>query len=110
MTLTELQKDVSQWAETTFGSVGSNASVAARANKEMSELLMALAVDDNNPSAPCEAADVLLVLLRLADRMGFDLMQVAEEKMEMNKRRDWQLDGNGHGYHIEIEQEEERHL
>jgi NTP pyrophosphatase (non-canonical NTP hydrolase) len=104
VSLAELQKDVSQWAERTFGPVGSNASVAARANKEMSELLMTLATNDTNPKAAEEAADVLLVLLRLADRMGFDIVREAEKKMVVNHGRKWKLDGNGHGYHVEGKQ------
>jgi len=47
----ETQETISQWAEETFGPVGSNASVAARANQEMSELLRALTSNDDNPGS-----------------------------------------------------------
>lgn len=95
-----LQQAVSEWAEATFGPVGSNISVATRANKEMSELLQALTSDDNHPDAKEEVADVVMVLCRLAQRMGFDLEAEVWKKLALNKKRKWKLDGHGHGYHI----------
>lgn len=66
----ETQKSISTWASATFGEVGSNALVVARANREMGELLSALAADDNHPQAAEEAADVAIVLYRYFDRCG----------------------------------------
>jgi hypothetical protein len=67
--MNETQESISLWAEETFGPVGSNARVAARANEEMAELLRALSTDDSNPKAAEEAADVVIVLCRLAHRL-----------------------------------------
>jgi hypothetical protein len=96
----ETQKTISKWAEETFGPVGSNASVAARANQEMSELLRSLAGDDSNPKAIEEAADVVICLYRLVERMGGDLLAEIDRKMQVNLTRKWELDGDGHGRHV----------
>jgi|SRR6267142_840607 len=97
--ITETQQTVSQWAEQTFGSVGSNASVAARVNKEMAELIMELARDDNSPKMGDEIADVVICLMRLADRNGIDMLEEVDRKMKINRSREWVLDGHGHGQH-----------
>lgn len=98
--MVETQKSISVWADQAFGPAGSNARVAARANEEMAELLRALTADDEHPKAPEEIADVVIVLNRLASRMGFDLGRLVDEKMAVNRQRTWQKDGTGHGYHV----------
>jgi NTP pyrophosphatase (non-canonical NTP hydrolase) len=94
------QGRISQWAEETFGPVSSNARVAARANEEMAELLRALTADDKNPGAAAEIADVMIVLYRLADRLGVDVQDQVNKKMEINAARTWSRSGDGHGYHV----------
>lgn len=96
----EDQRSISAWAEATFGPVSSNARVAARANEEMAELLRALTVDDDSPKAGEEMADIVIVLCRLADRMGIDLFDEMDKKMQINRTRIWAKDGSGHGYHL----------
>ncbi|UFW79981.1 MazG-like family protein [Rhizobium sp. SU303] len=95
----ETQATINEWISATFGEAGSNISVAARANKEMSELLMALAIDDNDPEAVVEAADIVIILFRLAHRFGADLLQEVDRKMAINRSRKWNV-AHGHGYHI----------
>lgn len=95
----ETQETISQWAEETFGPASSNARVAARANEEMSELLRKLTTDDDHEDAPVEIADVVIVLYRLAARMGVDLHELINSKMAINREREWVLD-EGHGYHV----------
>lgn len=97
--MSENQDTINQWISATFGQAGSNFSVAARANQEMSELLMALAVDDNHPKAVEEAADIVIVLYRLAERFGADLHAEIDRKMDVNRGRRWSV-ANGHGYHV----------
>ena len=94
------QFQISNWADDTFGPASSNARVAARANEEMAELLRALTADDNHPKACEEVADVVIVLCRLATRMGFDLMDEVDRKMAINRSRTWNLTKDGHGYHV----------
>jgi NTP pyrophosphatase (non-canonical NTP hydrolase) len=96
----EDQVSISEWAQAAFGPVGSNIRVAARANEEMAELLRALSVDDVNPKAAEEIADILIVLYRLATRLGVDLQQQVNEKMAINRARTWSQDGSGPGYHV----------
>lgn len=96
----ETQTTISQWADETFGAAGSNARVAARANEEMAELMRALTVDDNHPKAVEEIADIVIVLSRLATRLGVDLQSEVERKMAINREREWKLDNTGHGYHV----------
>ncbi len=95
----ETSRSVSEWAQETFGPASSLLSIAVRANTEMSELLTLL----NGRSIPKEAAeecaDVAIVLMRLCDRVGYDLYDEIDRKMEINRKREWVLDGNGHGQH-----------
>lgn len=98
--MTENQRTVSNWANETFGPAGSNARVAARANEEMAELLRALTVDDNHPKAAEEVADIVIILYRLATRLGIDLHAEIDRKMAINRAREWKLDNTGHGYHV----------
>lgn len=96
----ETQRSVTEWADATFGPVSSNIRVAARANEEMAELLRALTVDDQNPKAAEEVADIVIILYRLATRLGVDLEVEISRKMAVNRSREWRLDGSGHGYHV----------
>jgi NTP pyrophosphatase (non-canonical NTP hydrolase) len=97
--MSENQQSINRWIVETFGEAGSNFSVAARANQEMSELLMCLAVYDNDLKAVEEAADIVIVLFRLAERFGVDLHGEIDRKMQINRGRRWEVN-NGHGYHI----------
>lgn len=95
----ETQRSISQWAEDTFGVAGSDARVAARANEEMAELIRATTTDTPPARIAEEIADVVIVLYRLADRLGVDLHDEIDRKMAVNRQREWRRDGSGHGYH-----------
>lgn len=56
-------------------------SVLAHLAEEVRELL-------TRPSAE-EAADVMLLLLAFADKHGFDLLEAADAKLQINKAREW---------------------
>lgn len=94
------QDKINRWAEETFGAVGSNVSIAARANQEMAELLRCLTADDNHEKAAEEVADVVIVLLRLLGKLNTTLETEVEKKMCINYKRAWIRDGDGHGRHI----------
>ena len=96
----ENQQSISEWAEETFGPVSTNARVAARANEEMAELLRALTCEDSSPKAPSEIADIFIVVYRLAQRMHTDIHAEIDRKMSINRKRAWNKDGSGHGYHV----------
>lgn len=95
----ESQESISQWIEETFGPVGSNARVAARANEEMAELLRTVTIQDDHPEIAEELADLVIVLYRLATRVGADLHSEIDRKMGVNRARKWVTDGSGCGYH-----------
>lgn len=95
--MSETQASISAWANQTFGHPVSNLSIMNRAHDELSELGVALAIDDYDPFAPEEAADVIIVLMRLFDRFGTDWQTEVDKKMAINRARTWVLDGNGHG-------------
>ena len=70
----ETQESIAKWAAETFGEVGSNARVAARANEEMAELVLGRADGEmSDQELMAECADIAIVLCRLAHRMGFVL-------------------------------------
>jgi hypothetical protein len=69
----ETQASISDWATDTFGPASSNARVAARANEELAELLRVLTVAPDSPKVMEKAADTVIVLYRLAARMGQEL-------------------------------------
>lgn len=41
----------------------------------------------------------MICLYRLAERCRFSLQEEVEKKMEVNRSREWNLDGTGCGYH-----------
>jgi phosphoribosyl-ATP pyrophosphohydrolase len=70
----ETQASISEWAEQTFGMASSNARVAARVNEEMAELIEAASeLSPQGEDVMKECADVVIILCRLAQRMGFTL-------------------------------------
>lgn len=96
----ETAKSISEWIVNTFGSHGSNARVAVRANEEMAELLRAVTDGTGDSKIREECADVVIVLCRLCERYGGDLFEEVDAKMEINRGREWKLDGSGCGYHV----------
>jgi hypothetical protein len=100
MSQQETQQSVSEWAVDTFGDTGTNVRVAVRANEEMAELLRELTIDDQSPKAPKEIADIIIVLYRLATRMGVSIQEEIDHKMALNRERVWTLDQSGCGKHV----------
>lgn len=96
----ETQQSIAEWANRTFGPAPSLARIAARANEEMAELLRAATADRSSLVLVEEAADVVIVLYRLAHASGYDLDAMVDAKMRENRTRDWKVDGTGHGYHV----------
>ena len=98
----ETQTSIIAWATETFGPDGSDFRLAARANDELAELLRAIAGtepcihcggsrDFDASNCPCggayasaicaEAADVMIVLVRLAERHGLGILTRAADNM-----------------------------
>ena len=96
----ETQDSIGKWADEVFGSTGSNARIAGRANEEMAELVRAATSDAPIEKIIEEAADVVIVLYRLAARNRIDLHSIIDAKMEINRTRKWEHDDTGCGYHL----------
>lgn len=90
---------ISQWADETFGPSTTNLRIATRANKEMGELLTALSINDSDQKAVEECADIHIVLCRIVRNLGGNFDEAIERKMQINREREWELDGSGHGQH-----------
>lgn len=101
----ELQREIGTWAEITFPRQTS-ASIVAHLWREYDEL--ADTVHDRNVrdliegadladavhlrqarDVDEEAADCLILLMALAHLCGFDLLDAAEAKMQVNRERRW---------------------
>lgn len=160
------QNEIAEWADATFGPADSVFRVACRANEEVAELLRISSVRPRDPKVAEEAADVYIVMCRVARNLkldlnecarqavnqfqshqtvaggavsanlafsmvlhkvlnsdltetlnyfigivvlnlrdicrmnNFDLQKEVSRKMEINKNREWNVDGTGHGYHV----------
>ncbi|KKN98441.1 hypothetical protein LCGC14_0145430 [marine sediment metagenome] len=71
------------WARETFGGGKERiVPVVKHIHKEAEELL-------EHPLDPVEAADILILLLRHSDLVGYDLLEEAKKKLEINKKRKW---------------------
>jgi hypothetical protein len=55
--------------------------------------------DDSHPHAAEEIADIVIVLARLATRLGADVITEVNRKMAINRQREWKITDDGHGYH-----------
>ena len=95
----ENQRSMCDWAEQTFGPVSDPASLVDRALLEMQELGEAVDARDVSEIGK-EAADVLILLYRLADQFDLDLDQEVQAKMAINRSRTWVSKGDGTGSHV----------
>lgn len=71
----ETTQSIADWINATFGPAASNLRDATRANEEMAELVEAFMQDAMHPKVPEEAADVAIVLCRLAAKSGATIDQ-----------------------------------
>jgi hypothetical protein len=85
--LTEFQKNVGNWGVKTFPEL-TIAGLVAHIKKEILELEEALFFK-NKQGVSEEASDLLILLLGIAHRVGFDLLETAEEKFDVLLLRDW---------------------
>lgn len=95
----ETQKTIAAWGEATFGPAANPFDLVARAQQELSELADAVKQQDSREAA-METADVMILLYRLAEDLGYDLDQSVSEKMAINRARKWVRAGDGTGKHV----------
>lgn len=80
-----------------------NLSRAIRAAEELAELIEALIIDDNDPRAGTEVADVQIVLAGIPGALGLEQADLVDAKMAVNRARRWSTAGDGHGQHVKEE-------
>lgn len=95
----ETQKTIAEWGETTFGPARDPLDLVLRAQQELGELADAVRQRDRNEAA-METADVMILLYRLAEDLGYDAARSVQEKMTVNRARKWIRAGDGTGKHI----------
>lgn len=80
--LFDFQCEVGRWQRETFGS-------AVQCTPTLISHLAHEVIELAESRAPEEAADCLILLLGIADVSGYDLLEEARAKMEVNRRREW---------------------
>ena len=92
--LDHFQREVGRWAESVF-TRATDTSVATHLAREVAELrAWCVAADDGRAPVPVadvaeEAADCFLLLLHLAHRCEFSLLDAAHAKFAKNRARRW---------------------
>jgi NTP pyrophosphatase (non-canonical NTP hydrolase) len=100
----ETSAGIAAWAEAAFGSVRDPMVLVERARLEFNELAEALGAG-KTAEALTEAADIVILLHRLAHELGGDLAAAVDAKMRINRSRQWRATGDGVGGHIKIKPE-----
>jgi NTP pyrophosphatase (non-canonical NTP hydrolase) len=95
----ETSTTIQAWAEPIFGPVSNLTDLVDRAALELAELKQALA-NGGTAEAKAEAADVVILLHRVAALLGTDLATEVDAKMTINRARNWVPDGKGAGRHV----------
>lgn len=76
-----------------------NLSRAIRAVEELAEMIELLVLDDADPRAVTEVADVHIVIAGIIAAHGKEQAEIVDAKMAVNRARRWNLTGDGHGQH-----------
>ena len=96
-TLNDIQQEIGEWSTKTFGPPRAQSKIL-HMQREVEELLL-------KPGDIFEMADILILLLDIARTAGHsanDLVITVQEKMEINKKRNWgNPDKNGVVEHVE---------
>ena len=96
---TETSQTIREWGDATFGAPTDLTVLVQRARVEMDELEQALRAGDH-VEAGREAADVVILLHRLAALLGQDLCEQVDAMMVINRARTWKAAGDGTGGHV----------
>ena len=103
-----MQDEIGAWGDATFPN-GDRYGVVSHFREEVREFLDVADSIPNNPQydEAEEAADVFLLLLHFAHKVGFDLETVTERKMAVNRLRTWNTtpEPEGHFKHVKSDVE-----
>lgn len=94
----ETQKSIAGWCNNTFGPA-SNLTIVHRLKKELDELIESVENNSESNEILMEAADINIILRRLCGNLGVDLDSAVDQKMAINRKREWEAFGNGDGRH-----------
>ena len=95
----ESSKTIAAWGTEAFGDAASVKAYAIRAQEELAELIEAIEANEPDKNIALEAADVTILLHRITGTLGLELYAAIDEKMAINRGREWVPDGNGVGQH-----------
>ena len=99
MPMSQALRSIGVWAQQSFGRPDSLTIAAARVGEEMAELMEAAARADEQATIE-EAADIVITLAHLARGFGLDLGAAIADKMQVNRKREWRLHGDGTAHHV----------
>jgi NTP pyrophosphatase (non-canonical NTP hydrolase) len=97
--VSETSKSIREWGDEAFGEVKDLGALVRRARGELDELAEAVRAGDA-AAIGSEAADVAILLHRLAALKGRDLGAEVDAKMKINRARQWKRAGDGTGGHV----------
>lgn len=95
----ETSQSIRDWGDEAFGEARDLFPLVARARGELDELAEAVRAGDA-AAIGSEAADVAILLHRLAALAGRDLAVEVDAKMKINRVRKWKRAGDGTGGHV----------
>lgn len=74
--------------------------IAAKANLLMARTVLLLSYEIPHKAITEVAAGVVGLLKWIVERLGGNLLDAIDRKMDVNRARTWRLDASGHGYHV----------
>lgn len=86
MNVRELQQEIREWADSVFPDRTPKGSLIKMMVEEIPELIAGNLEDE------LEYADVMILLLDIADLKGIDIQDAVKKKMEINRNRTWMRD------------------
>ena len=103
-TLRQMQDEIGAWGDATFPT-STFISVASHFEEEAAEFLAEIRSGESVDAVLNELADCAILLIQFAHKNGFDLSQVIERKMAINRARTWNTtpEPEGHFKHVEVE-------
>ena len=100
----ETQLTVTEWATDTFGEPDNTMAILDRMMEEIKELkwelIKELGEGGNARAVGRELADVTVFIYQLAQHSGIDLFTEIDDKMSINRSRNWVVTENGVGQHV----------
>ena len=100
----ETQGTITKWASEVFGEPRDALVIYDRMLKEVEELrwelLLEVGEESNTRAIGRELADIAVFMLQLAERTGVDLYSEIDDKMAVNRGRNWVVTDEGVGQHV----------